>query len=288
MKDYLTLLQNKELEILKFFSDFCEEKNIKYFISDGTLLGAVRHKGFIPWDDDIDVAMERKEYERFLAEFSQYIEGTKYYLEASEVDSNCVLNFAKIHDTSTTLVQSMVMEADNQQHVFLDVFPFDREPDSKFKSYPQWLKGRLLSFLLNVRAKISRESAKKFPLNVLYKTLELKYNQKSNEEIIAIRKKITTKYNKKNTKYYSSIVMGRPGTCLVPVENINKKKKLWFVNDYYSAPFDPDKYLSSTYGEYMELPPVEKRKNYHSLVYLQIDGVTFDEKYFKNYQSIEK
>lgn len=283
MDNYLLLLQKKELEILNFIVSFCEKKGIEYFLSDGSLLGAVRHKGFIPWDDDIDLGMSRDAYDKFVEEFPGYIKDTKYYLECTETKKDCVLNFAKVHDTSTQLIQSMVQDADNCHHVFVDIFPYDAQPDNNVLANLQWMKGRAISFVLNVRNKIAREIAYHYPVKLMYQVLEIRYGRKSNDQLLEMRKKTTEKYNNSTTKYFRNIVLTRPGGNLILSKDIEKTSLVDFEGGKYCGPLDFDYYLTSSYGDYMTLPPVEKRINYHNLVYLEIDGVVFDKEYFNNH-----
>jgi len=98
--------------------------NLTYYISYGTLLGAIRHKGFIPWDDDIDVCMPRGDYDRFIKEGSEYLP-ENYFIQTMESDPKYALNFAKLRDSNTALFEKHVLDVDINHGVFIDIFPVD-------------------------------------------------------------------------------------------------------------------------------------------------------------------
>ena len=128
----LTLPEIKEieLEILKVFHNFCKENNIRYFISHGTLLGTIRYKGFIPWDDDVDVLVPREDYDRLLAIFK---DSEKYRLLHFEKDDRFLFPYAKLCDMTTLKVENG-READLHLGVDMDIFPLDAWDDDMKKA----------------------------------------------------------------------------------------------------------------------------------------------------------
>ena len=120
-----------QMDILSSVDTFCKENNIRYFISGGTLIGAVRHKGYIPWDDDIDIMMLRKDYNKFVHDF-----GTKgkYCVLAPELNMHFPFPFAKVEDTSTVLIENMATPW--EMGINIDVFPWENTSVSKLTSSP--------------------------------------------------------------------------------------------------------------------------------------------------------
>ena len=117
-----------ELEILDYIDTLCKKHNINYIINYGTLIGAVRHQGFIPWDDDIDLSMPREDYQRFITIFQK--EKSKYKLLSLETDKNYFNNFIKITDSTTKIIDTRNTKT-YDSGVFIDIFPMDRFDDSK-------------------------------------------------------------------------------------------------------------------------------------------------------------
>ena len=117
-------IKNIQMEILKSIHLFCVEHNLRYSLAYGTLLGAIRHKGYIPWDDDVDIMMPRPDYERFIKEYSNY--ESKYTVQTHINDPSYFLAFAKVYDNRTELVIFPTKTG-----VFVDVFPIDGLPDSE-------------------------------------------------------------------------------------------------------------------------------------------------------------
>ena len=117
-------LQLVELEILKDFIRVCEELNVQYFLDSGTLLGCIRHKAFIPWDDDIDVSMPREDYEIFIKEGQKLLKDG-YFLQNYNTDLEFIANFSKIRNTDTTFIESSIKDLKINHGVYIDIFPLD-------------------------------------------------------------------------------------------------------------------------------------------------------------------
>lgn len=128
--DELKRVQAVELDLLKHFLDFCQQYNLKVWADSGTLLGAVRHKGFIPWDDDIDLAMPRKDYDRMLALAPSYFK-EPYFLQCAYSDPFYALPHAQLRNSQTTAIRPADCFAPYNQGIFIDIFVFDYVPANK-------------------------------------------------------------------------------------------------------------------------------------------------------------
>lgn len=126
---HLTLqeLQQFSLDILKDVAGFCEKNNIRYSLGYGTMLGAVRHKGFIPWDDDVDIMMPREDYEKFRTIYKSKL----YSFIDSRNTPDCYIAFGRVCDTKKTLASSCIPWVKKDVGVWIDIFPVDRVPDDK-------------------------------------------------------------------------------------------------------------------------------------------------------------
>jgi len=141
----LTELHQKLLEILEYIDKICKENNIKYSLCAGTVLGSIRHKGFIPWDDDLDVMMIRSEYNRFL-ECARKENNEKFFLQEERKD--CPYYFSKIRMNGTTLIEKTDVKKKwrkMHQGIFVDVFPVDYASKNKFHCSMQTVYARLLT-----------------------------------------------------------------------------------------------------------------------------------------------
>ena len=123
-------LQEEGLKILSEFHRICEAHNLLYILDYGTLLGAVRHKGFIPWDDDIDVSMPRKDYEKFL-EVCEYSLKESFLLQTNKTDPNYFYPYAKLRISDDRLKENLVSHFDMIHGPWIDIFPFDYRFDDK-------------------------------------------------------------------------------------------------------------------------------------------------------------
>ena len=131
-KATLRQVQLTQLSIAKEIKRICDDHDIEYFLDSGTLLGAVRHKGFIPWDDDMDIAMTRENYDKFLAVAKVELD-SRFFLQTWETDKNYPMPFAKIRLNGTKYVENVFEKAQMHQGIYVDVFPYDVWPQKKRK-----------------------------------------------------------------------------------------------------------------------------------------------------------
>ena len=249
-------LRNIQLDVLQHIHDFCADNNINYSLAYGTLLGAVRHGGYIPWDDDIDIAMMRDDYERFASMFNKKESFYHFYDCRNDKDVN--IAFGKVANTKT-----MVIEGANSKNlgVAVDIFPIDDLCETKedslklYKSF-DWQKKLLI---LKCRKVSDVRSWWKKPIFVAVKLFTCWYplhriSLKMNERIM--------KYRNQTSKYVGLVVDG--------YENEIIERRIWsefkdisFEGRTYKSIKDTDSYLSHAYGNYMELPPEEERVPKH-------------------------
>ena len=126
----LRRVQLTQLSIAKEIKRVCDKYGIEYILDSGTLLGAVRHRGFIPWDDDMDIAMTRENYDKFVS-VAQTEFKDKYFLQTWETDKNCPFPFAKVRLNGTSYVENVCEHADIHKGIYVDVFPYDVWPEEK-------------------------------------------------------------------------------------------------------------------------------------------------------------
>lgn len=143
-------LRQIELNILQNFIDVCEKLQIQYFVVQGTLLGTIRHQGFIPWDDDIDVGMLRADYEIFIKN-GQDLLPDEYFIQTHDTDPAYPHGFAKVRNSHTAFVETTCKDIHMNHGIYIDVFPFDYYPDN-------WISQRIFEvkkLLLRYRIRCS-------------------------------------------------------------------------------------------------------------------------------------
>lgn len=259
-------LQAFSLDILADFSSFCEANGLKWSIAYGTLIGAVRHKGFIPWDDDIDVVMPRRDFEKFSAAYKS----EKYSFLAPGPDS--YLTFGRVYDSTRTVARdySPWHSPDiGSTGVWIDVFPIDSVPDdmgsyiSLYDSlnylYRRSVKSRHFRALGNIDPKRPLKNFKRCLTGKLHPRERIE----KLDAILNASKMITATLSDDNSKYIAQL--GCP--------DARDASRVLLERDWYSEmipwtfsgldikiPAAYDKILSGEYGDYMQLPPVKMRK----------------------------
>lgn len=254
----LESLKKKELEILKNFISCCEKFDLRYFVGFGTLLGTIRHQGFIPWDDDIDVCMPREDYDFFIENSMKFLPDN-YFVQTIETDPLYALNFAKLRDSNTTLIEKHVLDIDINHGVFIDIFPLDG-----------YVKGHSKIMDLRVKENPIFEEADKNAIFNAISGFNKKFVYKLGESIPNKLKSDISKIAvpKDNPKYSDSEYVA----CLVDSfyitpfkkEIIGNLTKAKFEDIFVNIPEKYDDYLKLLYGDYMKLPPLDQRENHHN------------------------
>ena len=246
-------LRSIQLDLLQKIACFCENNGLRYFLCGGTLIGAIRHKGFIPWDDDIDIAMPRPDYDRFISTFNQ----PHNYYQVVNLNNNLdyAYAFAKVFDNRT--IMNELHYPGNTFGVFIDVFPADG-----VKDVSQIRKIMLLHKFLNTkRANYYKRSMLKKIINTFGKLLLLPFSAHQ----------IATWMDNEARRYaFGSLPMA--GVIVNPLGLGEMVDKSVFDSDIYQEfegrqyriPIGYDKWLRSIYGDYMQLPPEEHRVTHHT------------------------
>ncbi len=271
----LRKMQLVELDILKAVVDICKKNGITYYISGGTFLGAVRHKGFIPWDDDVDIAMPRQDYERFRTIAPKELSYPLVYRNFKD-DDEIKTCFSRVENKKVRVRDTSAIKEDIRS-AWIDIFPLDGMPESRIKFFIR--KYRLLylrlmfqysqfSTLVNqdlpgrpFHEKMLINLGKIIPFEKILNTR--KYMYKIDRELQRI--------SPEDSVYYMNFLGIYKFRSVMRKDEIYKDGALYeFEGDFYNAPKEYDKYLTQIYGDYMK-PPKDEHKNKHHTEVLE-DG----------------
>ena len=255
IKMNLDQIKECQLDILKQVSAFCEKNNIKYYLFAGTLLGAVRHKGYIPWDDDIDISMPRPDYEMFIKSFkSNYLK-----VHCIENDNLYWLPSAKVSNQKTKLIEDV--DLDYKIGVNIDVFPLDGCPADLKLLRKKLCKIKLLQFLLNCKiVKIAKNRA-------LYKNIFIYCMKILLKPISPNYLSLKISLISQSHDFNFSELAGTTGIIIMITKKsyYNNIIKIEFEKKFFNVFAEYKKWLAEIYGnDYMKIPPKEQRKTHHS------------------------
>ena len=252
-------IQTESLKIIKDVHQFCESHHINYSLAYGTLLGAIRHKGFIPWDDDIDIVLPRPDFERFCREYQSMHDYTLYTPE----DGKSYLTFARVCDNKYTDVKTVNPWCNEATGIWIDIFPLDGVPKDifDFQRHVKKIKD-IATIVYRVRlGKYSKLSNTKGVKDFVY--CLIKKILYSNTDINALVKKhidLLKTYAFENSDYYGQLcVMDYPEKEHNPKCDFENCLKVSFADSEFYIMNGYDSFLKRYYGNYMELPPEGNR-----------------------------
>lgn len=261
----LDLLHELLLKCLLEFDRICKKHDIKYFLGGGTLLGAIRHGGMIPWDDDMDVMMLREDYDKFLQVVGDEICDDMFF-QSSETDNEYHSIFTKIRLNGTAFVTQYSQQFENMhQGIFIDIFVHDHTSDSKLGQKLHVFKTLFArSMVFHKWANTPMHFYGK--LKLVCKLATRYINKTSMQKLEAIQDKVVRKYNSKNTKYLYDGTGEHLRHGAFPAKWLDEVEYADFSGHKLPVPKFADEYLKYSYGNYMELIPASLRKAGHDIV----------------------
>ncbi|MEZ4357071.1 MAG: LicD family protein [Eubacteriales bacterium] len=267
--EQIKALQNKSLEILLYFKDFCEKHNLLFYLCGGCCIGAVRHGGFIPWDDDVDVFMPRADYERLYLLWDKEADTERYSICRTTKDVNYHSLVTMIKDNNTAFINRHSCNLDINHGLMLDVIPIDGYPSSVLARKKQALNAMAYSIfnaqrLPDHQGKFIRAISK--IILAVVRSPRLKYWIWSRAE------KKMTKHDIKDCDYITELCSGYRYLKKKYDKSIFKKAILKeFEGFMLPIPAGYDKYLKTAFGDYTQLPPEEDRTPKHDTVYINLN-----------------
>ena len=252
-------VQEKEVEILSEFDRLCKKHNIKYTLAGGTMLGAIRHKGFIPWDDDIDVYVLRNDFLKIRKIFPKELSSNFFY-QCQKTDSDYYYPFDKIRMNNTIFEETFLSNHKINHGVFIDVFPIDAIPNNKVRRslqyiYYRFLRIGLMSKYINIKARKGKKKIAAQIARIVFVFYPIK--------------KLYDKCDSVASKYVENL------NSVDEVRNLNSvgsdgTRETYNLNDFLNLKYTPfedkhflisenaDEMLKKEYGDYMQLPPINE------------------------------
>lgn len=263
-------LQNKSLEIALYFKDFCNEHGLLFYMCGGCCIGSLRHKGFIPWDDDVDVFMPRDDYEKLKELWHKYANTEKYacvYADKNRVDGNL---FVTIRDNETTAIKPYQVDMDISHGVALDVLPLDGWPDGKMKRKMQVFWALVYSLYCAQTVPVNHGKAVSVAGKI---ALTLVPSKKLRYKLWKLAERKMTKYPIKKCNYITELCSG-PYYMKKQYPREAFDKAIWvdFEDVKMPIPQGYDVYLRTAFGDYMKLPPKEKQKPHHDAIFIDLNN----------------
>lgn len=248
-----------EIEMLKVIIEICDKHDIKYMLIGGTLLGAIRHDGFIPWDDDVDLGMTRENYDEFARVAPVEFQNTHYFMQTADTDPNFAFSYMKVLDTNTYIEEKNNVN-DAHKGIFIDIFPFDkvpRQPEIRQAVYNRFKindAAILVRLGYNIIKTPFRKAPNEKPLELFMSVAKLKERR---ENIMRLYDNEPFHHYK---NYASQYAYGKEVLSQSELTELTTHK---FESIEVSIPQHYDRILKRMYGDYMQLPPEKERVSKH-------------------------
>jgi lipopolysaccharide cholinephosphotransferase len=267
-KELLQKLQNVELEILLEVSRVCRENDIEFFLDCGTLLGAARHQGFIPWDDDVDIGMTRESYERFL-DIAPRALSDGYFLQTQKTDPEAAMSYAKVRKDNTLYLEHTVQASDMHAGIWIDIFPHDVVSAKRRDLKRMRRRWKIFSKLLTLRVvprasswaspikKVARFVARfpllPFPKSWFYEKLDsLRIDPEEFDDSALV------------CFHFPDIFIALDIANALPLSELKFEGRAFPVLNNW------EEYLRQAYGDWRQLPP-EKERRSHDAIKISFD-----------------
>lgn len=267
-------IQKEELNILLEFDRICKKHELKYSLAYGTLLGAVRHQGFIPWDDDIDVMMIRSEYDKFCTIVQQELDSNDYIFVDNRVDQKFYYGFSKIRSKHIMMPERSTSYLGIEQGVWIDIFPYDAVPNDPVLALKQKKKVKFYHNLM-VAFVFTYPSKNDSGITKIIKSLFSNFNRltrnwvKPRQMIYNLQFKQITKYNDsncdRNNSLGSNFTEREYAGGMLSQEQLSNLIQIKFEGNSMSSIKDYDSNLTGVYGDYMTPPKKEDQVSVHDV-----------------------
>ena len=256
-------IRKVQLEILIKLDEVCKANGLRYYLAFGTCLGALRHKGFIPWDDDIDVLMPYEDTRKLLKLQNDF--GERFFIQSKETDPDYRSIAMRIRDENTTCIEADEVDLKTHKGIYVDIYPYYECSSNKIIRTIDVLRSNLFKVLVNNRAPVNHGGLmarmSKCLLSIYSGDKRLKKIKKLEERLSSVSGKEILDYYGQDITLFTAISY--------PKEWFGKPEKLEFEGMYFNGATEPDKYMRKRYGDYMKLPPVEDQIVHHT--YVKID-----------------
>ena len=286
--DELKQLQRKSLEITMYIINFCKERNIRVFLYAGSLLGAVRHQGFIPWDDDMDLYFPAPDFDKFVEAWEKDADTERYSLCLQTKTYNDHRLSASIRDNNTTFITDSTVDLDVNQGLSVEIDVFHACPKSRIGQMVQLMLASISSLFKAGRVPARQNAIIKFIARIIlgvFKTDRSKYFMWHNLEKLA--KKADCKYE--NAEFVREFTMFPFITWMFPRKWFDSAVWVQFEKQLLPIPIGAKAYLTKRYGNYMELPPEKDRHPEQRIIFMDLNtsykkyrGITYFEKGVNN------